>query len=34
MASIVVVVLIAITAFGHLIEPWFAFLATRIATLT
>jgi Flp pilus assembly pilin Flp len=33
-ASIVIVVLIGVTAFGNLIEPWFAALAARFTTLT
>ena len=31
-ATIVLVVLLAIMAFGHLIEPWFAGLAGRVTT--
>jgi len=34
MASIVIVVLIALTSFGHLIQPWFIALAQRITTAT
>jgi Flp pilus assembly pilin Flp len=34
MASIVVIVLIGITSFGNLIQPWFVALAGRITTLT
>jgi hypothetical protein len=33
-ASIVIVVLIGVKAFGNLIEPWFAALAGRFTTLT
>jgi Flp pilus assembly pilin Flp len=33
-ASIVVIVLIGVSAFGHLIQPWFAALAGRVTTLT
>jgi Flp pilus assembly pilin Flp len=33
-ASIVVVVLVGVTAFGNLIQPWFIFLAGRITTAT
>ena len=33
-ASIVVVVLIGITAFGNLIQPWFISLAQRITTVS
>jgi Flp pilus assembly pilin Flp len=33
-ASIVVIVLMAVTNFGHLIQPWFAALAQRITTVT
>jgi Flp pilus assembly pilin Flp len=32
LAAIVVIVLVAINAFGHLIEPWFASLAGRVTT--
>ena len=32
-ATIAVVVLIGITAFGNLIQPWFASLAGRITTV-
>jgi Flp pilus assembly pilin Flp len=32
LAAIVVIVLVAINAFGHLIEPWFANLAGRVTT--
>jgi Flp pilus assembly pilin Flp len=32
-ATIVVVVLLGMTAFGQLVEPWFASLAGRIITL-
>jgi Flp pilus assembly pilin Flp len=32
-ASIVVVVLIGITSFGHLIQPWFVSLANRLTTV-
>ena len=34
MASIVVVVLVGVTAFGNLIQPWFFSLAGRITTVT
>jgi len=34
LATIVIVVLIGITAFGQQIEPWFASLAGRITTHT
>ena len=33
-ASIVIVVLIGVTAFGNLIQPWFMALAQRITTVT
>jgi hypothetical protein len=33
-ASIVVIVLIGVTAFGNLTQPWFISLAGRITTLT
>jgi Flp pilus assembly pilin Flp len=33
MASIVVVVLIGVTAFGNLIQPWFISLTGRITTI-
>jgi Flp pilus assembly pilin Flp len=32
-ATIAVVVLLGVTAFGHQIEPWFAQLAVRITTV-
>jgi Flp pilus assembly pilin Flp len=32
-ASIVVIVLIGITTFGHLIQPWFIALAGRITSV-
>jgi len=34
MATIVILVLMVITAFGYQIEPWFAALAGRITTHT
>jgi hypothetical protein len=32
-ATIVVVVLLAVISFGHLIEPWFAALAGHVTTV-
>jgi len=32
-ATIVIVVLLGVTQFGYLIEPWFAALAGRITTV-
>jgi Flp pilus assembly pilin Flp len=34
MATIAIIVLMGITAFGQVITPWFASLAGRITTLT
>jgi Flp pilus assembly pilin Flp len=33
MATIAIVVLLGVTQFGHLIEPWFAALAGKITTI-
>ena len=33
LATIAIVVLLAVTAFGHQIEPWFAALAGHITTV-
>jgi Flp pilus assembly pilin Flp len=34
LATIALVVLVGVSAFGQVIEPWFASLAQRITTLT
>jgi Flp pilus assembly pilin Flp len=33
-AAIVIVVLLGVSSFGHLIEPWFASLAGHVTTLS
>jgi len=32
-ATIAIIVLVGVSAFGHLIEPWFAGLASHITTV-